>query len=60
MSYEFKSTSLDSRVKSSTLQVQIYELRIQTLELRVKIQELRVQNYEFKNDLINENSSKLS
>ena len=40
------------------LRVQIHELGVQILELRVQIHELWVQIHKFKNDQINENSSK--
>ena len=69
---KFKNASSSSRVMGSNPQAQIYELRVQIYEVRVQIHELpvqihelpvqilelQVQIHEFKNHLINENSSK--
>ena len=38
--------------------IQLYKLRVWIRELRAQIQELQVKIYEFKNNLINENSIK--
>ena len=50
---KFKSASSNPQVTSSNPRVQIHELRVQLYKLRVQI-------HEFKNHLINENSSKQS
>ena len=73
-SWKLKSTSSNSRVRvqihefrvqNHELQVQIHELRVQNHELQVRlykfwvpIHESRVQIHTFKNQWINENSSK--
>ena len=46
------------RVQIQELRVYMHKLRLQIHELRAQIHKLHVQIHEFKNHLINENSSK--